>query len=228
MGFLKGIGLFLMMGISLSHCAQYPRFRDGETYVYQYMRGGVEIGTEVFSLEKKGRHSIMKSDLNIGEANRYQRGNSELVFREDGEPIAYSRHLDVKLPEIPAQNGLWKLRYVFHGKKVTGEVKKDGSPRWKGTIDVGKGGVYCIDNNAISLLAILVKHAYSKLKSETICSVAAFHFSEARVKDVTFSKVMDGVYHCRIGEIDVGDLSIRDGILLRHEDPTRGLVIQLK
>jgi hypothetical protein len=227
MGFIKKTSFLLTMGIVLSHCAQYPRLRDGTTYVYQYMRGGVEIGTEVFSLEKKGSHSVMRSDLHIREANSHQRGNSELVFRENGKPVAYSRHLDVTLPEIPAQNGIWELRYVFQGKKVMGEVTKDGLPQWKGIIEVERGGVYCIDNNALSLLAILVKATYPKLRKKTIYSVKAFHCSEARVRDVIFRKVNDGTYHCRIERTDVGDLSIRDGIVLKHEDPRRGLIIRL-
>lgn len=227
MGFIKKTSFLLMMGIVLSHCAQYPRLKYGATYVYQYMRGGVEIGTEVFSLEKKGTHSVMRSDLHISEANSHQRGNSELVFQNNGKPMAYSRHIDVTLPEIPAQNGIWELRYVFQGKKVTGEVTKDGSPQWKGSIEVERGGVYCIDNNALSLLAILIKATYPKLRSKTIYSVKAFHCSEARVRDVTFRKIKDGTYHCRIGRIDVGDLSIRDGTVLKHEDATRGLVIRL-
>ena len=227
MGFLKGIGLLLMMGISFSIASSTQAFDMGKIYTYHYTRRGIEIGTEVFFLEKKGRHIIIKSDVTIGEANSHQRGNSELVFRKNGKPVAYSRNLDVKLPEIPAQNGLWELRYVFHGKKVTGEVKKDGSPQWKGSIEVEREGVYCIDNNALSLLAILVKATYPKLRRKTIYSVKAFHCSEARVRDVTFRKVKDGIYHCRIGRIDVGDLSIRNGILLKHEDPTRGLVIWL-
>ncbi len=227
MGFLRWMGLFLIMGISFSIASNTHAFDMGKTYTYLYMRGGVEIGTEVFSLEKKGRHLNMKSDVNIGEANSHQRGNSELVFRKNGKPVAYSRHLDIKLPEIPAQNGLWELRYVFHGKKVTGEVTKDGSPQWKGSIELERGGVYCIDNNALSLLAILVKATYPKLRRKTIYSVKALYFSEARVRNVIFRKVKDGTYHCRIGRIDIGDLSIRDGILFKHEDPTRGLVIRL-
>jgi hypothetical protein len=227
MGFIKKTSFLLMMGIALSHCAQYPQLRDGTTYAYQYTRGRVEIGTEVFSLEKKGSHSVMRSDLHIREANSHQWGNSELVFRKNGKPVAYSRHLDVTLPEIPAQNGIWELRYVFQGKKVTGEVTKDGLPQWKGIIEVERGGVYCIDNNALSLLAILVKATYPELRKKTIYSVKAFHCSEARVRDVTFRKVNGGTYHCRIEGIDVGDLSIRDGIVLKHEDPRRGLVIRL-
>ncbi len=227
MGFLRWISLVLMMGISFSICSNTHAFDMGKTYTYQYMRRGVEIGTEVFFLEKKGRHLIIKSDINIGEANSYQLGNSELVFRKNGKPVAYSRHLEVKLHEIPAQNGLWEFRYVFHGKKVTGEVTKDGSPQWKGSIEVKRGEVYCIDNNALSLLAILVKATYPKMRRKTIYSVKALYFSEARVMDVIFRKVNDGTYHCRMGRIDVGDLSIRDGILLKHEDPTRGLIIRL-
>jgi len=227
MGFIKKTSFLLMMGIVLSHCAQYPRFKYGATYVYQYMRGGVEIGTEVFSLEKKGTHTVMRSDLHIREANSYQQGNSELVFQKNGKPIAYSRHLDVMLPEIPAQNGIWEFRYVFQGEKVMGDVTKDGLPQWKGIVEVEKGGVYCIDNNSLSLLAILVKANYPKLRKKTIYSVEVLYFSEARVRDVTFRKIKDGAYHCQIGRIDVGDLSIRDGIVIKHEDPTRGLVIRL-
>ena len=228
MGSLRVIGLLLVMGISFSHCAQYPRLRHDETYTYHYTRRGVEIGTEVFSIEAKGGHFILKADSNIGETNSHQRGNSELVFRKNGNPVAYFRRLDVKLPEIPAQNGLWELRYAFHGKEVTGEVTKDGSPQWKGSIRVAKEGVYCIDNNALSLLAVLVKAIYPKLRKKAIYSVRAFHFSEARVREVTFRKVRDGVYHCRIGRLDVGDLSIRDGMLVKHEDRTSGLVIRLE
>ncbi len=88
--------------------------------------------------------------------------------------------------------------------------------------------VYCIDNNALSLLSILVKAIYPNLKKEELYSVRAFHFSEARVREVTFRRVGDGRYHCRVGRVDLGDLSIRDGILLKHEDPTRGLVIRLQ
>ena len=227
MGSLRVIGLLLVMGISFSHCAQYPRLRHGETYTYHYTRKGVEIGTEVFSIEAQGGHFILKADINIGEANSHQRGNSELVFRKNGNPLAYFRHLDVKLPEIPAQNGLWELRYAFHGKEVTGEVTKDGSVQWKGSVEVEKKGVYCIDNNALSLLAVLVKAIYPKLKKEAIYTVKAFHFSEGRVMDVIFRKVKDGVYHCRIGRIDLGDLAIKEGLLVKHEDPTRGLVIRL-
>jgi len=228
MGFLKGIGLFLMMGASFSIASNTLAFDLGKTYTYQYMRRGVEIGTEVFFLEKKGRHLILRADINIGEANSHQRGNSELVFRKNGKPLAYSRHLDIKLPEMPAQDGFWELRYVFHGKKVTGEVTKDGAPQWKGSVEMEKRGIYCIDNNALSLLAILVKAIYPKLRKKTIYSVKAFLFSEARVRDVTFRKVKDGVYHCRIGRIEVGNFSIKDGILVKHEDPTNELVIQLK
>ena len=225
---LKVIGFLLITGISFSHCSQYPRLQHGRTYTYQYTRRGVEIGTEVFSIEGEGDHFILKADIDIKEANTYQRGRSELVFRKNGRPVAYFRHLDVNLPEIPAQNGLWDLRYAFHGKEVTGEVTKDGSAQWKGSVEVEKKVVYCIDNNALSLLSVLVKAIYPKLKKEAIYSVRAFHFSEARVREVTFRRVKDGMYRCRIGRIDVGDLSIKDGILLKHEDPTRGLVIRLK
>ena len=222
------IGLLLVMGISFSHCAQYPRLRHGDTYTYHYTRKGVEIGTEVFSIEGEQGHLILKSDINIGEANSHQRGNSELIFQKNGNPVAYFRRLDVKRPEIPAQNGLWELRYAFQGKEVRGEVTKDGSTQWKGSIAVEKKGVYCIDNNALSLLAVLVKAIYPKLRKEALYSVRAFHFSEARVREVTFRKVRDGVYRCGIGGLDVGDLSIRDGMLVKHEDPMRGLVVRLK
>ncbi len=225
---LRVIGLLLIMGISFSHCSKYPRLGQGRTYTYQYTKRGVEIGKEVFSIEEEGRYFILKSDIHIGEADIHQRGNSELVFRNNGKPVAYVRYLDVKLPEIPAQNGLWELRYVFHGKEVTGEVTKDGSMQWEGSVEVGKKRFYCIDNNALSLLAVLVKAIYPKLRREALYSVRAFHFSEARVKEVTFRRVRDDVYHCRIGRIDVGDLSIRDGILLKHEDPTKGLAIRLE
>lgn len=224
---LKVIGLLLIMGVSFSHCSQYPRLQHGRTYIYQYTRRGVEIGTEVFSIEEEGDHFILKADIDIKVANSYQRGNSELVFRKNGELVAYARHLDVKLPEIPAQNGLWELRYAFYGKEVTGEVTKDGSTQWQGSVKVERQGVYCIDNNALSLLAVLVKAIYPKLRREALYSVRAFHFSEARVREVTFRRIRDGVYHWRIGRIDVGDLSIREGILLRYEDPTKGLVIRL-
>lgn len=225
---LKVIGLLLITGISFSHCSQYPRLEHRETYIYQYTRRGVEIGTEAFSIEREGDHFIMKADIDIKEANSYQRGKSELVFQKNGRPLAYFRHLDVTLPEIPAQNGLWELRYAFRGREVTGEVTKDGSAQWKGSVGLAKEEVYCIDNNALSLLSILVKAIYPKLKKEALYSVRAFHFSQARVRDVTFRRVKDGMYHCRIGRIEVGDLSIRDGILLKHEDPTRGLVIRLQ
>ena len=108
-----------------------------------------------------------------------------------------------------------------------GDVTKDGLPQWKGIVEEEKGGVYCIDNNSLSLLAILVKANYPKLRKKTIYSVEVLYFSEARVRDVTFRKIKDGAYHCQIGRIDVGDLSIRDGIVIKHEDPTRGLVIRL-
>jgi hypothetical protein len=225
---LKVSGLLLIMGISVSHCSHYVHLPHGRTYTYQYMRGGVEIGKEVFSIEEERAHFILKADIYVGEANSHQRGNSELVFRKNGEPVAYLRHLDVKLPEIPAQNGIWELRYTFHGKEVTGEVTKDGSLQWKGSVEVEKEGIYCIDNNAFSLLAVLVKAVYPHLRRKAIFSVRAFHFSEARVREVTFRRVRDGVYHWRIGSIDGGALSIRNGILLKHEDPTKGLVIRLE
>ncbi|MFQ6078677.1 MAG: hypothetical protein ACE5NJ_06015, partial [Thermodesulfobacteriota bacterium] len=225
---LKVIGLLLIMGVSFSHCSQYPRLQHGRTYIYQYTRRGVEIGTEVFSIEGEGDHFILKADIDIKVANSYQRGNSELVFRKNGSPVAYFRRLDVKLPEIPAQNGLWELRYAFHGKEVTGEVTKDGSTQWQGSVEMEKKEVYPIDNNALSLLSVLVKVIYPKLRREVIYSVRAFHFSEARVREVTFRRVKDGMYRCRIGRIDVGNLSIRDGVLLKHEDPAKGLVIRLK
>jgi hypothetical protein len=225
---LKVIGLLLITGISFSHCSRYPRLEHGRTYIYQYTRGGVEIGTEVFSIEGEGDHFIMKADIDIKEANSYQRGKSELLFQKNGRPLAYFRHLDVKLPEIPAQNGLWELRYAFRGREVTGEVTKDGSAQWEGSVEVAQKEVYCIDNNALSLLSVLVKAIYPKLKKEAIYSVRAFHFSEARVREVIFRRVKDGMYHCSIGRIDVGDLSISDGILLKHEAPTRGLVIRLQ
>ncbi len=228
MEFLKVISLLLIMGISFSYCSHYARLPHGRTYTYQYTRRGVEIGKEAFFLEEKGGHFILKADIDIGEANSHQRGKSELIFRKNGEPVAYWRQLDVQLPEIPAQNGLWELRYAFHGREVTGEVTKDGSEQWKGSVDVGKQGVYCIDNNALSLLAVLVRAIYPELSKEAIYSVRAFHFSEAMVREVAFRRVRDGVYHCTIGGVDVGDLSIRDGILLKHEDPTKGLAIRLE
>jgi hypothetical protein len=226
----KMIGLFLMMGLTFSHCARHPHLQYNQTYTYQYMRKGYDIGREVFVLERKGKHLVMKADLNIGDAYSYQRGETELVFRKDGKPMAYSRRLDVKLPETPGQNGLWELRYVFQKRTVNGEVVKDGSTQWKGAIDVGKGEVYCIDNNAPSLLAILVKAAYPELEGKAVYSVRAFHFSEARVRDVTFTKVRDGEYSCRIGAIVVGDLSVRDGMLLsiEHGDPKKALIIRLR
>jgi hypothetical protein len=225
---LRVIGLLLVMGISFSHCSQYPRLPHDRTYTYQYTRRGVEIGKEVFSIEEKGKHLILKADIRIGEANSHQRGDSELVFRTDGKPVAYLRHLDVNLPEIPAQSGHWELRYAFHGTEVAGEVIKDGSTQWKGSVAVGKEGVYCIDNNALSLLAVLVKAIYPQLKKEVMYSVRAFHFSEGRVREVAFRRVRDGVYSCRIGRIDVGDLSIVGGMLVKHEDPRRGLVVLLE
>jgi len=227
MEFLKVIGFLFIMGISFSHCARHPYLRHGETYSYQYTRKGVEIGKEVFSIEEKEGHLILKADIHIAEGNSHQRGNSELVFRKNGKPVAYFRQLDVKLPEILAQNGLWELRYAFHGKEVTGEVTKDGSAQWEGSMEVEKKGVYCIDNNALSLLALLVKAIYPKLRKEAIYSVRAFHFSEARVREVIFRRLRDGVYHCRIGRTDLGDLSIRDGILSKYEDITRDLTIRL-
>lgn len=227
-GLPKKIGLILVIGMSFAIAFETVAFDMGKIYTYQYLRRGAKIGTEVFFLEKKRGHLIMKSDIDIGEANRYQRGNGELVFRKNGNPLAYSRYLDVQLPEMPAQNGVWELRYVFQGRNVAGEVTKDGLPQWKGTIEVEKGGVYCIDNNALCLLAVLVKAIYPELRREAMYSVKAFHFSEAGVRDVTFRKVKDGTYHCRIGRMDVGDLSIRHGIVLRHEDPARELVIRLK
>lgn len=227
-GFAKGIGLFLLVGLWLSHCARYAHFQHGETFIYQYTRKGIEIGTEVFSLEAKGKHLIVKSDLHIGEGAHHQRGNSELVLEKNGEPVAYSRRLEVELPEVPDQKGLWELRYAFHGKTVTGEVRKDGSPHWAATIEIEKKNLYCIDNNALSLLAVLVKAIYPELRAKAVYSVKAFHFSEARVRDVTFRKVRDGVYNCRIEGMDVGDVSIRDGMLFKHEDPTRQQVIRLK
>lgn len=179
-------------------------------------------------MEKTGKHLVLKSEINIGEANRYQRGKSEMVLRENGKPVAYSRLLEVNLPELPAQKGVWELRYVFHGKKVTGEVTRDGFPQWRGTIEVERDMVHCIDNNALSLLALLVKAIYSDLIGETVYSVKAVHFSEAQVRDVTFSKVRGGVYHCRVGGMEVGDISVRDGIVLKLEDPRGKLLIQLK
>lgn len=227
---LQMIGLFLMLGITFSHCARHVDLQRNRTYMYQYTRKGHDIGREAFVLEGKGKHLVMRSDLNIGDAMSYQRGEGELVFRKNGSPVAYSRRLEVKLSETPAQNGLWEMRYVFHGKTVTGEVVKDGSTQWKGAIEVGKGKVYCIDNNAPSLLAILVKVAYPELEGKAAYAVRAFHFSEARVRDVTFARVRDGVYHCRIGAIDVGNLSVRDGMLIaiEHEDPKKGLIIRLR
>jgi len=228
MGFVKGGGLFLLMGLWFSHCARYSHVQHGETFIYQYVRKGVEIGTEAFTLEAKGKHLIVKSDLTIGEGAQHQRGNSELVLEKNGEPVAYSRRLEVELPEVPDQSGLWELRYIFHGKTVTGAVTKDGSPHWEGTIGIEKKALYCIDNNALSLLAVLVKAIYPELRGKAVYSVKAFHFSEARMRDVTLREVRDGVYNCRIEGMDTGDLSIRDGMLLKHEDPTRQLVIRLK
>jgi hypothetical protein len=49
-----------------------------------------------------------------------------------------------------------------------------------------------------------------------------------RVRNLTFTKVKDGTYHCTIGSTDIGDLSIRDGLLVKHEDPRSELVIRLK
>jgi hypothetical protein len=66
------------------------------------------------------------------------------------------------------------------------------------------------------------------MREETAYSVRAIHFSEARVRDVIFRKGRDGTYNCRIGGVDVGDLLIRDGIVLKHEDTKTGLVILLK
>jgi hypothetical protein len=228
MGFVRGVGLFLLVGFWFSHCARYSHFRSGETFTYQYTRKGVEIGTEVFTLEAKGKHLVVKSDLTIGEGAHHQRGNSELILEENGNPVAYSRRLEVELPEVPDQSGLWELRYIFHGKTVTGEVTKDGLPHWEGTIENEKKDFYCIDNNALSLLAVLVKAIYPQLRGRAVYSVKAFHFSEARMRDVTLRKVRDGVYNCRIEGMDAGDLSIRDGMLVKHEDPTRQLVIRLK
>jgi hypothetical protein len=216
------------MGVSFCHCARYPHLREGETYVYHYTRKGAEIGTEVLSVEKTDKHLGMRFNINIGEADRYQRGDSELVLQKNGKPLAYSRRLEVRLPEVPAQNGVWEFNYVFRGKRVTGEITKDGVPQWSGTFEVGKGRIYCIDNNAFSLLAFLVKAIYPDLREEATYSVKALHFSDARVKGLIFRKVRDGTYHCRIGGVDIGDLSIRDGILLKHEDPKTGLVIMLK
>lgn len=227
-GSLKVVALLFIMGVSLCACAQYPHLREHETYVYHYIRKGTEIGTEVSSVEKAGGQLAIKSDINIGEAERFQRGNSELILNKNGKPLAYSRRLEVRLPEIPAQNGVWEFKYEFHGKRVMGDIAKDGAPQWSGTVEVGKGRVYCIDNNAIFLLAILVKAIYPEMREETAYSVRAIHFSEARVRDVIFRKVRDGTYNCRIGGVDVGDLSIRDGILLKHEDKNTGLVILLK
>jgi len=225
---VKVVGLLFIMGISLCHCARYPHLREHETYAYHYTRKGTEIGTEIFSVEKTGRQLAIKSDINIGEADRFQRGNSKLILRKNGKPLAYSRRLEVRLPEVPDQNGVWEFKYDFHGKRVMGDITKDGVPQWSGTVEVGKGRVYCIDNNAISLLAILIKAIYPEMREETAYSVRAIHFSEARVRDVIFRKVRDGTYNCRIGGVDVGDLSIRDGILLKHEDTKTGLVILFK
>jgi hypothetical protein len=225
---LKVVALLSIMGLALSHCARYPHLRPGETYLYQFMRRGVQIGTEAFSVEKTGKHLVLKSEINIAEGKRYQRGNSEMVLRENGEPVAYSRRLEVNFPELPAQNGVWELKYVFHGKKVTGGVTKDGFPQWRGTIEVEKGVFHCIDNNALSLLSLLVKAIYPDLREETVYSVKAVHFSGAKVTDVTFSKVRSGVYNCRVEGMEVGDLSIRDGIVLKIENPRGELLIQLK
>lgn len=227
-GSLKVAALLFTMGISLCHCARYPHFREHETYVYHYLRRGAEIGTEVFSVEKTGGQLAVKSDINIGEAGRFQRGNSELILRKNGEPLAYSRRLEVRMHEIPDQNGVWEFKYDFHGKRVMGDITRDGVPQWSGTVEVGKGRLYCIDNNAISLLAVLIKAIYPEMRGKTAYSVRAIHFSEAQVRDVIFRKVRDGMYNCRIAGVDVGDLSIRDGILLKHEDTKTGLVILLK
>jgi hypothetical protein len=226
--FLKVMALFSLVGLSLTHCARYPHLRQGETYLYQFTRKGGQIGTETFSVERTGKHLVLKSEINIAEGNRYQRGESEMVLRENGEPVAYSRRLEVNLPELPAQKGVWELKFVFHGKKVTGEVTKDGFPQWRGTIEVERGRVHCIDNNALSLLSLLVKAVYPDLREETVYSVKAVHFSEARVTDVTFSKVRGGVYNCRVGGMEVGDLSIRDGTVFKVENPRGELLIQLK
>jgi hypothetical protein len=227
-GSLKVVALLFIMGVSLCHCARYPHLREHETYVYHYIRKGTEIGTEVFSVEKTGGKLAIKSDINIGEADRFQRGNSELILRKNGKPLAYSRRLEVRLPEVPAQNGVWEFKFDFQGKRVMGDITKDGVPQWSGTVEMGKGRVYCIDNNAISLLAILIKAIYPEMREETAYSVRAIHFSEARVRDVIFRKGRDGTYNCRIGGVDVGDLLIRDGIVLKHEDTKTGLVILLK
>jgi hypothetical protein len=214
--FLKEMGFLLMVGVLFSQCTHYPHYKTDQTYLYQYTRKGVEIGTEVFSMGKKGRYLLLKADINIGEANSHQRGNSELVFRKDGKAVAYHRYLDVKLPDIPDQSGSWELKYAFRGGRITGEVTKDGSVQWKGTIEMREQGVYCIDNNALSL------------RKEEEYSVRAFHFSEASVRRINFRKVKEDVYRFRIGIRDVGTLSIRDGTLIKYEDPARDLVVRLK
>jgi hypothetical protein len=225
---LKVMALLSIIGLSLSNCARYPQLPPGETYLYQFMRKGVQIGTETFSVERTGKHLVLKSEMNITEGKKYQRGNSEMVLRENGEPVAYSRRLEVNFPELPAQNGVWELKYVFHGKKVEGEVTKDGFPQWRGTIEVERGGFHCIDNNALSLLSLLVKAIYPDLIKEAVYSIKAVHFSRVKMTDVTFSKVRGGVYNCRVEGMEVGDLTIRDGIVLKIENPRGKLLIQLK
>lgn len=228
MGFLKNMGLLLIGGITLFQCARYPQLPHEETYAYEYIKGGEEIGTEVFSLEKRGGHLVVRADLDIAEGNNRQKGTTELVFEDDGTPVAYFRRMDIALPELPDQNGLWELRFAFRGPEVLGEITKNKAPQWKGTVELKERKVYCIDNNALSLLAVLVKGIYPKLRKEAEYSIKAFHFSEVRVRDVTFTKVKEGLYHCKIGEVDVGDLSIRDGLLVKHENPKSELVIRLK
>ena len=80
-GLPKKIGLILVIRMSFAIAFETVAFDMGKIYTYQYLRRGAKIGTEVFFLEKKRGPLIMKSDIDIGEANRYQRGNGELVFR---------------------------------------------------------------------------------------------------------------------------------------------------
>jgi len=228
MGFSKNMGLLFIGGITLFQCARHVQLPHDETYTYQYTKRGVEIGTEVFSLEKREGHLVVKADLDIAEGDNKQKGSSELVVENDGTPVAYFRQMEITLPEFPDQSGLWELRFAFRGREVLGEIIKDNTPRWKGSVGVKEKKVYCIDNNALFLLATLVKGIYPKLRKEAEYSVNAFHFSEVRVRNLTFTKVKDGTYHCTIGPTDIGDLSIRDGLLVKHEDPRKELVIRLK
>lgn len=228
MGLFKNMGLILIGGMILFQCARYPHLPHDETYAYEYIRGGKEIGTEVFSLEKREGHLVLRADLDIAEGNNRQKGTTELVFEDDGTPVAYFRRMDIAMPELPDQNGLWELRFAFHGPRVLGEITKNRTTQWKGSIELKERKVYCIDNNALSLLAVLVKGIYPKLRTEAEYSIQTFHFSEVRVRNVTFTKVKEGLYHCKIGTADVGDLSIRDGLLVKHENPKSDLVIRLK